>query len=153
MSQNEKLGQQVEPSMVVNVTAVGGFHAGKSLAPEIQANTVQNQTSASTTSSDDDNVIMVGLTETTGRLTKPIMMAKCSVSDGFCTRDTPRILDKPEADLTHSMRTIRNPKGDYEKPDPHSEMIGCLVKSPEKALCLVSNGSHADEPLSTVDRA
>lgn len=68
VSQNEKLGQQVESSMVVNVTAAGGFHVGKSLAPEIQANTVQNQTSALTTSSDDDNVITVGPTETMGRL-------------------------------------------------------------------------------------
>lgn len=139
--------------MVVNVTAAGGFHVEKSSAPEIQANTVQNQTSALTTSSDDDNVITIGPTETMGRLAKPIVVAKCSVSNGFCTRDTQRILDKLEADLTHSMRTMRNPKGDYVKPDPHSEMIGCLTKSPEKALCLVSNGSHAGEPLSTVDKA
>ncbi|KAK9998026.1 hypothetical protein SO802_017629 [Lithocarpus litseifolius] len=108
VSQNEELGQQVEPSMVVNITTVGGFHAGKSPAPEIQADPMQNQTSASTTSSDDDSVIMVGPTETMGHFAKPTVMVKCSVLEGFCTGDTPRILDKSEADLVHSMRMMRN---------------------------------------------
>ncbi|KAL0010938.1 hypothetical protein SO802_006046, partial [Lithocarpus litseifolius] len=104
VSQNEDLGQQVEPLMVVDDTTDGGFHDGKSPAPEFQADPVQSHISVSEASSADDSKFLVDPIETMGRLAKPTAAAKCSVFDGFCTGDISRIVDKPETDLAHSMR-------------------------------------------------
>ena len=125
LSQNEELGQHGELPRVVDITENGGFHAKKSPAPVIQ---VRNQ-SLVTTAGVGDCEIVVGQTETMGSLAEPSVIAKCTVSDGFSVEESSTILDKPDADLTHSMRTMMNPDGDYEKSTPQSETVGCLVES------------------------
>ncbi|KAF3950701.1 hypothetical protein CMV_023576 [Castanea mollissima] len=64
-----------------------------------------------------------------GSLVKPSVVAKCTVFDGFSVEESSTILDKPDADLAHSMRTMLNPDGDDEKSTPQFEIVGCLVKS------------------------
>lgn len=80
---------------------------------------MRNQASATATGVDDCE-IMVCHIETMGRLAKPSMVAKCIDSDGFSVEEPSMILDKPNADLTHFMRMMKNPDGDYEK------IVGCL---------------------------
>ncbi|KAK9988962.1 hypothetical protein SO802_029201 [Lithocarpus litseifolius] len=93
----KELGQHGELPRVVDVTVDGGFHAEKSPVPVIQ---VRNQSSAMATGVDDCEIV-VGQIETMGRLAKPLMVAKCTVSDGFSVKESSTILDKPDADLTH----------------------------------------------------
>ncbi|KAK9988168.1 hypothetical protein SO802_028407 [Lithocarpus litseifolius] len=67
--------------------------------------------------------MMVCHIKTMGRLAKPSVVAKCTDLDGFSVEEPSTILDKPEADLTHSMRTTMKANGDYEK------IVGCLEES------------------------
>ena len=78
---------------------------------------MRNQTSA-TAMGVGDCEIVVGQIETMGSLAKPSVVAKCTIFDGFSVEESLTILDKPDEDLTHSMRTMMNPNGDYEKSAP-----------------------------------
>ena len=81
------------------------------------------------------------------------MVAKCIVFDGFSIEESLMILDKLDANLTHSMRTMMNPHGDYEKFASQSETVGCLVESSVEVECLVSDDSRAEKPLFTLVKA
>ena len=90
LSQNE-LGQLGELPRVVNVTADGGSHTEKPPAPVIQ---VQNQALAMATGVDDCE-IMVCHIKTMGWPVKPLMVAKCTNSDGFRVEDHRRYWTNP----------------------------------------------------------
>ena len=59
----------------------------------------------------DDGEIVVGQIETLGSLAKPLVVARCTVSDGFSVEET-----------------MLNPDSVYEKFASQSEIVGCLVE-------------------------
>ena len=111
---------------------------------------MRNQTSVTGVG---DCEIVVGQIETMGSLAKPSAVAKCTISDGFSVEESLTILDKPDVDLTHSMRTMMNPDGDHKKSAPQSETVGCLVESLVEVECPVSDDSCAEKPLITLGKA